>query len=184
MATFDYNAMQDTADQLLTEFGVVGRIRRYTGSFDPVAGQRTASAYVETDAKMVSLPSNNFLVSFDETIDAQIKRIGRVFILSSKGLGFEPVVGDLVKFGDEVLEAIGPKPLNPAGTPLLNYVGCITSGETWLSFKADISKWGKGLCESDGIRKDIVHDLFSGAIKDTPASLAPKSQLEANPECT
>ena len=131
MAGFDYKSMQDTADQLITEFGVVGKIRRYSGSFDPVAGARTASSYDETEAQMVSLPSNNFLVSFDETIDEQIKRIGRVFIVSSKGLDFEPVVGDLIKFGGTVLEAVGTKPLNPAGTALINYVGCIESGEAW-----------------------------------------------------
>jgi hypothetical protein len=131
MTTFDYRKLQASAYEMLKKFGTDGQIRRSTAAFDPVTGKKTTNTYDETSAKMVSLPSNNFLVSFDETIDEQIKRIGRVFIVASKGIGFEPVVGDLIRFDGMVMEAIGTKPLNPAGVALINYVGCIESGEKW-----------------------------------------------------
>lgn len=132
MATFNYQGMQDVAHRMLTKFGKDGQIRRSTKTFDQITRRNTNETYDETTAKMVSLPSNNFLVSFDETIDDQLARIGRVFIVSSKGIDFEPVAGDLIKFDGMVMEALGSKPLNPAGTALINYVGCIESGEAWV----------------------------------------------------
>ena len=132
MAAFDYIEAQNTALELIKDFGKLGQIRRSTSTFDPVAGENTTTSYDETEGYMVSLPSNNFLVSFDETIDEQIKRKGRVLIVASKGLDFEPVVGDLVRFDGMVMEALGTKPLNPAGTNLINYVGCVESGEAWV----------------------------------------------------
>lgn len=132
MATFNYQALQDSAFTMLNQFGMNGQIRRSTSTFNPRTGKNDTVSYDETEGKMVSLPSNNFLVSFDETIDEQIARIGRVFIVSSKGLAFEPKVGDLIKYDGMVMEAIGTKPLNPAGTAIINYVGCIESGEPWV----------------------------------------------------
>lgn len=131
MGTFNYDRTADTAKRLITKFGAVGQIRRSTSTFDPVAGEVVVDSYDETSGNMVTLPSNNFLVSFDETTDQQIAKMGRVFIIASKGLAFEPEVHDLIKFDGRVWEAIGSKPLNPSGTDILNIVGCIESGESW-----------------------------------------------------
>ena len=131
MSGFNYKALQDSAYNMLNQFGMTGQIRRSTSVFNPVTGRNDSESYDETEGKMVSLPSNNFLVSFDEKIDEQIARVGRVYIVSSKGLAFEPKVGDLIRYDGMIMEALGTKPLNPAGTALINYVGCIESGETW-----------------------------------------------------
>lgn len=131
MSTFNYSRTADTAKRLITKYGMVGQIRRSTSTFDPVAGNVVMDSFTETNASMVTLPSNNFLVSFDEKTDQQIANMGRVFIVASKGLPFEPEVHDLIKFDGRVWEAIGSKPLNPSGTDILNIIGCIESGERW-----------------------------------------------------
>lgn len=91
MATFDYVEMQETAAELIEEFGQVGAIKRTTAP-DPInGGDGTTTTYAATLVPM--------------TYDARyvngttIQATDRQIYVSSVGLAIVPAVGDVVTAG-------------------------------------------------------------------------------------
>lgn len=134
MGAFNYKKTQDTALALLKKFGFTGEVLNFSDTVDIVEGT-TGNVYQSTVAQMVSLPSVDSLMKFDEGFkEALVQGRAKVFIIAAKGLTFTPKSGDLIE-QDGVWWEIGSgggkgglMPLNPAGTPVTFIAGCMVSG--------------------------------------------------------
>jgi len=124
---FDYSAAQQTALDLITEFGqVVPMVRRAGGAFDPATGAISTETETTQNVTLVSLPaSGQSVTAFDDRLrEDLIKGRLRFFIVSAiladgSAITFEPKAGDLVSFESKEWEIAGATPLNPAGVAVV-----------------------------------------------------------------
>lgn len=131
---FDYTKAAATALRLIQNFGFVGEIRAYNGTFDGVAGT-VSNDYSKTAATMVSAPSGSGLKDFDDQFrDNLAVGKARVFLVAASGLTFNPEPGNCILHEGQLWEiGSGPgqggvMPLNPAGTSVLFICGCMAGG--------------------------------------------------------
>lgn len=131
---FNYAQAQATALRLIRNFGFVGEIRAYNGTFDGVEGT-ISDDYSKTAATMVTVPSVDSLIRFDDQFrENLVTGKARVFLVAASGLSFNPEPGHCVLHENQLWEiGSGPgqggvMPLNPAGTPVLFICGCMAGG--------------------------------------------------------
>ncbi|MDP9809360.1 hypothetical protein J2W42_002208 [Rhizobium tibeticum] len=107
MATFDYAEMQAVAEELITEFGQMGAIKRITPP-DPVLGG---------DPVETSYPANLVPMTYDQRyIDGTtILTTDRQIYISSVGLTVVPQVGDIAVAGRVEYHVINADPNNYDG---------------------------------------------------------------------
>ncbi len=125
MASFDYNATQDTAKRLIDRFGTRNPIVRVNSSYDAVTGQNVITDYYLTTASVVTLPSAKGVTAFDDRFREDVKR-GKIrfFYVAAKDLSFKPQAGDKIFFEGDSWEIGGATPLNPAGVHIMSTIGC------------------------------------------------------------
>ena len=114
MAKFDYSRPAATAKRLLDRFGRDGSLSRATetGEYDPVTGPVQG---VITSACTVAL------LEFDNRqIDGQLILVGDRRALIAPDVGFEPVAGDALTVGSEVLQVVKNRPVSPSGVVVLH----------------------------------------------------------------
>ena len=124
---FDYLASQQTALELITEFGQSAPMFRLTeGVFDPATGAVSTQTETTQNVILVSLPaSGQSVTAFDDRLrEDLIKGRLRFFTMSAiladgTAITFEPKAGDLLTFESKTWEVAGATPFNPAGTPVL-----------------------------------------------------------------
>lgn len=107
MATFDYVEMQETAAELIEEFGQVGAIKRTTPPDPILGGDGTTTSYPATlvpmtyDARYVN---GTTIISSDRQI-----------YVSAVGLAIVPAVGDVVTAGGVDYRIVATDPNNYDG---------------------------------------------------------------------
>ena len=124
---FDYAAAQQTALDLITEFGqVVPMVRLSGGVLNPATGAISTETETSQNVSVVSLPANTSQISaFDDGMrEDLIKGRVRFFIMAAiiadgTAVTFEPKAGDLLTFESKKWEIAGATPLNPAGTAVV-----------------------------------------------------------------
>lgn len=134
---FDYAAAQQTALELLTEFGqTVPLVRKSAGTFDPATGGLTGQTDTTQNVVLASLPASGGTVqAFDDRLRQDlIKGRLRFFIMSAiladgSAVTFEPKAGDLLTFEGKKWELAGATPLNPAGTPVVFNIAAAEGGQ-------------------------------------------------------
>lgn len=104
MATFDYAEMQAVAEELITEFGQHGTIKRL-GDVDPVEGGDPAPGVY---------PATLVPMTYDQRyVDGSLIRTGdRQIYISSVGLPIVPEPGDIVTAGGVDFNIISTDPNN------------------------------------------------------------------------
>ncbi len=104
MATFDYTEMQAVAEELISEFGQQGTIKRITPP-DPVLGG---------DGTETSYPATLVPMTYDQRyVDGSLIRTGdRQIYISSVGLPIVPEPGDIVTAGGVDFNIISTDPNN------------------------------------------------------------------------
>lgn len=133
---FNYTKAAATAARLIANFGTTGEIRRFLDAgFDPITGTDAAVTYNSTPATLVTVPSVDSLIRFDDQFVAALA-VGkaRVFLIAANGLTFNPEPGDSIVFEGTLWEIGtgdgkgGVMPLNPAGTNVMFICGCMEGG--------------------------------------------------------
>ncbi len=131
---FNYTQAAATAKRLIANFGFTGEIRAYNGAFDPIKGTKSDD-YSKTAATLVTVPSVDSLIGFDDTFrEALVTGKARVFLVAANGLTFDPEPGHCILYENKLWEiGSGPgqggvMPLNPAGTPVMFICGCLAGG--------------------------------------------------------
>ena len=107
-ARFDYADAQNTAIELIEEFGQTGAIRRSVSNGDVFNPILTDTDYPCT---LVVLDYNKRDV--DGTL---IRQTDQMAYVSTAGLAVTPEVTDRLVVGSDVLTIVNVKPLAPAGT--------------------------------------------------------------------
>ncbi len=147
---FDYTKAAATALRLIANFGLVGEIRAYNGTFDGVAGT-VSDEYTSTAATLVTVPSVDSLIRFDDQFrESLVLGKARVFLVAANGLDFDPAPGNCILHEGQLWEiGSGPgqggvMPLNPAGTPVMFICGCMAGGRNpfHIAFEFLSSPWG------------------------------------------
>ncbi|MGR9149605.1 hypothetical protein ACU8MT_09090 [Rhizobium leguminosarum] len=87
MATFDYAEMQAVAEELITEFGQIGSIKRITPPDPILGGDGTETLYT---AKLVPMTYDQRYIN-----GTTILTTDRQIYISSVGLAVVPRVGDI-----------------------------------------------------------------------------------------
>jgi hypothetical protein len=107
MATFDYAEMQAAAEELITEFGQQGTIKRL-GAVDPVEGG---------DPVPVEYPATLVPMTYDQRYvnGTTILTSDRQIYISSVGLAIVPTVGDVAVAGGVEYHIIAADPNNYDG---------------------------------------------------------------------
>ena len=108
MAAFDYIDAQNTAVELIAEFGQTGALRRTTSDNDPFNPAQTTTDYPCTFAILDYAKS---LV--DGTL---IKETDQMVYMSTSGLSVSPETTDRLVVTGAPLTIVNVKPLSPAGT--------------------------------------------------------------------
>jgi len=131
---FNYTQAAATAKRLIANFGAVGEIRAYNGVIDGVTGLVTDD-YSKTVATLVTVPSVDSLIRFDDTFKESLATgKARVFLVAASGLAFAPEPGNCILHEGKLWEiGSGPgqggvMPLNPAGTAVMFICGCMLGG--------------------------------------------------------
>ena len=133
---FNYTKAAATAARLVANFGSTGEIRRFLDTgFDPIAGTDAVVTYNTTPAVLVTVPSVDSLIRFDDQfVSALAVGKARVFLIAANGLTFNPEPGDSIVFDGKLWEIGtgdgkgGVMPLNPAGTNVLFVCGTVQGG--------------------------------------------------------
>lgn len=114
MSKFDYSRPAATAKRLLDRFGQAGELSRSveTGEYDPLTGPVLS---VTTSSCIVAL------LEFDNRqIDGESILIGDRRALIALDVNLEPMAGDSLTVGVEVLRVVKNRPVAPAGVVVLH----------------------------------------------------------------
>ncbi|MFG5778035.1 hypothetical protein ACFIQF_13255 [Comamonas sp. J-3] len=113
MTKFDYSRPAATATRLLDRFGQAGELSRTVeGGYDPMTGPVQTT---ETAACTVAL------LEFDNSqIDGELVLIGDRRALIAPDASFEPLAGDSLTVGGELLQVVRNRPVSPAGVVVLH----------------------------------------------------------------
>lgn len=129
----DYTKIQKSVEQQIKRFGVTTEIRRYTGSYDPVEGNKNSN-FLTDSVSVVSIPAG------EKTFDAKFREAfssgkRKLFLVSANNAAVSIEPGDFILF-DSQLWQIGISPseggvqdLNPSGLSVLYTVGCVLSSK-------------------------------------------------------
>ena len=114
MAKFDYSRPAATATRLLDRFGQAGELSRTVegGDYDPMTGPVQIT---ETAACTVAL------LQFDNSqVDGELVQIGDRRAMIAPDASFEPLAGDSLTVGGELLQVVRNRPVSPAGVVVLH----------------------------------------------------------------
>lgn len=113
MTKFNYSHPAATAERLLDRFGRGGSLSRTVeGGYDPMTGP------VQTTE---SSPCTVALLEFDNhQIDGELIQVGDRRALIAPDVSFEPLPGDSLTVGGEVLQVVKDRPVAPAGVVVLH----------------------------------------------------------------
>lgn len=133
---FNYTQAAATAKRLIANFGRSGEIRHFIDEgFDPVNGVDADVTFNSTVATLVTVPSVDSLIRFDDRFVAALATgKARVFLVAAKGLDFDPTPGDCIVHEGALWEigsgdgSGGVMPLSPSGTPVLFVCGTVEGG--------------------------------------------------------
>lgn len=120
-----YDAMADTALQLIQNRGNSYPIRRESPVSDPVSGSVDPDPVISSGTiQAIILPASKGTVeAFDNRVATDSTRLRKLrFVLAAaKGFPFEPQNGDILEVNGEDWLILGATPLAPDGTTPLIY---------------------------------------------------------------
>lgn len=114
MSKFDYSRPAATVKRLLDRYGQSGELlRTRPGGYDPVTGP--------TEPVELQSPCTIALLELDNRqIDGESILIGDRRALIAPDVNFEPMAGDSLTVGVEVLRVVKNRPVAPAGVVVLH----------------------------------------------------------------
>lgn len=114
MSKFDYSRPAATVKRLLDRYGQSGELSRVleSGEYDPMNGP------VQTTQSSACTAA---LLEFDNRqIDGELIQAGDRRALIAPDVNFEPMAGDSLTVGVEVLRVVKNRPVAPAGVVVLH----------------------------------------------------------------
>jgi len=107
MATFDYAEMQAVAEELITEFGQQGTIKRITPPDPVLGGDAVEMPYTAT---LVPMTYDQRYVNGTTILEGDVQ-----IYVSSNGLAIRPSVGDIITCGGVDYHVVDNDPNNYDG---------------------------------------------------------------------